>query len=231
MCGYELCCRIRKDFGKRISDYIERFKKLVGEDLNLNSPKQVLNCLLSRGIAVTSTDKRILQGYVDKDEFVKLLFEYRELETVYTRCIAPILTQHVREGNLVHTKFSLTTTRTGRVASHDPNLQNVPNRFGPDIERMFVSVFENGYMLKADYPQQELRVSAIYSNDKNMIECFKTGVDIHSKVAMDIYGITEEDIKNKTKKAVDGRRVAKGFNFGVIYGRGSYSIARELESN
>lgn len=224
----EYVIKLEKDFGKRISAYAERFKQLVGEEINLNSPKQVLNCLLSRGIDVKSTDKRVLQEYINKDEFVKLLFEYRELETVYDRCIAPILTKHVREGNLVHTKFSLTTARTGRVASYDPNMQNVPNKFGPDIERMFVSRFENGYMLKADYSMMELRVAAMYSNDQKMIECFKTGVDIHSKVAMDIYGISAEDIKNKTKDAIKARQVAKGFNFGLIYGRSSYSIAREL---
>lgn len=112
------------------------------------------------------------------------------------------------------------------------NCQNIPTRDGPLIEKMFVSRFEDGYIVKADYSQMELRVACMYSNDRKMIEFFNSGKDIHRMTAVEIYGVPDEWFDSKDaeqrKKAKEARSIAKGFNFGVIYGRGAKSIAMEL---
>lgn len=223
---------LSKELKTRIEDYKNRANIEVGYEINLGSPKQILNFLKSKGLNISSTGEEVLELY-KSDSFVQLILDYRRAKKLLSTYVEPYIVDHTKEGNLVHGKFSLVTAATGRVAGTDPNLMNIPVKNGNMIEKMFISRFENGYILKADYSQQELRIAAVYGKDKKMEEFFKSGKDMHRMTAVEIYGTPEawfeSSDKNELKKAEEARQVAKGFNFGVIYGRGSVSIARELD--
>ncbi len=208
-------------------------KGVVG--VNLNSPKQVLEWLRQVGVEVSSTGKGVLEDVLKKQgdklseeakKRIESLLEYRVVEKMLGTYVVPFLEEWVRDDGCVHSKFSVVGTDTGRLASSEPNLMNIPTRLGPVLEKAFVSRFgEGGRIVKADFSQHELRVACQYSKDKKMKEFFESGVDIHTKVAVELYGMSE-DASEEVRK--EYRRRAKGFNFGVIYGRGFRSVAEEL---
>jgi DNA polymerase-1 len=140
--------------------------------------------------------------------------------------VEPFLEKWISSDGCVHSKFSVVATDTGRLASAEPNLMNIPTRLGPMVEKAFVSRFgENGRIIKADFSQHELRVACQYSKDRKMKEFFESGVDIHTKVAVELYGMPA-DAPEEVKK--EYRRRAKSFNFGVIYGMGPFGLAKDL---
>jgi uracil-DNA glycosylase family 4 len=212
---------------------IEFLKEVSG--VNLNSPKQVIEWLRRVGVEVSSTRKEVLEevlkiqkGRLSKEaeERIGKLLEYRVIEKMLGTYVEPFLEEWIRADGCIHSKFSLVTTDTGRLSSSEPNLMNVPTRLGPILEKAFVSRFgEEGRIVKADFSQHELRVACQYSKDRKMKEFFESGVDIHTKVAIELYGMPE-DAPEEVRK--EYRRKAKGFNFGVIYGRGWKSVAEEL---
>jgi len=211
----------------------EFLKGVVG--VNLNSPKQVMEWLRQVGVEVSSTGKGVLEDVLKKQgdklseearRRIESLLEYRVVEKMLGTYVVPFLEEWVRGDGCVHSKFSVVGTDTGRLASSEPNLMNIPTRLGPVLEKAFVSRFgEGGRIVKADFSQHELRVACQYSKDKRMKEFFESGVDIHTKVAVELYGMSE-DASEEVRK--EYRRRAKGFNFGVIYGRGFRSVAEEL---
>jgi len=215
--------------GKRM----EFLREVVG--VNLNSPKQVLEWLRQVGVEVDSTRKEVLEEVLKKQggelsaeakARIEKLLEYRVIEKMLGTYVEPFLEKWISSDGCVHSKFSVVSTDTGRLASSEPNLMNIPTRLGPMLEKAFVSRFgENGRMIKADFSQHELRVACQYSKDKKMKEFFESGVDIHTKVAIELYGMSA-DAQEEVKK--EFRRRAKGFNFGVIYGRGWKSVGEEL---
>uniref|UniRef100_A0A7V3J973 DNA polymerase I n=1 Tax=candidate division CPR3 bacterium TaxID=2268181 RepID=A0A7V3J973_UNCC3 len=213
---------------KEVSAELEKMKREFGfADVNLNSPKQVLAKLKSRGLSIDSTRQKELEKYRNKYKVVDDLLNYREMQTVYSRYIVPYIRDHEKSDGLVHPEFSLVNTATGRTACTNPNVQNIPVRMGDYLRRMFISRWEDGLMLKCDYSQQELRVAAMISGDENMIKMFKNGNDIHYMAALMMGLVKEgEEDKEKWEKA---RRIAKALNFGVIYGRGAESIAGEFK--
>jgi DNA polymerase-1 len=152
--------------------------------------------------------------------------EYRVIEKMLGTYVEPFLEKWIRNDGCIHSKFSIIATDTGRLASYEPNLMNIPTKLGPILEKAFVSRFgDEGNMIKADFSQHELRVACQYSKDFRMKEFFESGVDIHTKVAVELYNMPL-DSPDDIKKAY--RRKAKGFNFGIIYGRGARSVAQEL---
>jgi DNA polymerase-1 len=204
------------------------------QGVNLNSPKQVLGWLKEVGIDVGSTGKDALEGFLKESgdkisqaarERIEKLLEYRVIEKMLGTYIEPFLSKWICGDGCIHSKFSAVATDTGRLASSEPNLMNIPTRLGPVVEKAFISRFDGGKIIKADFSQHELRVACQYSKDRKMKEFFESGVDIHTKVAMDLYGMSA-DAPEKERKEL--RRRAKSFNFGVIYGRGWRSIALEL---
>lgn len=219
--------KLKEELTSKMKQMEMELKKEVGFDLNVNSPQQVLRALRMRGIDVKSTSKEVLERYKD-DRFVSLLLDYRlamKFLRTYVDGLVEISVSSV-DGR-VHGRFSLVGTATGRVSCSEPNLMNIPTRFGNVIENAFVSRFgSDGVILKVDFSQHELRVAALYSRDENMIRAFRNGVDLHTEVAKRIYGLKDEDIGTEKEKIL--RRLAKGFNFGVIYGRSPASIAQEL---
>jgi DNA polymerase-1 len=128
--------------------------------------------------------------------------------------------------NLVHTVFNQTTASTGRLSSTEPNLQNIPIRTedGRNLRKMFVSRFESGVLISADYSQIELRLMAHYSQDKNLILAYKEGKDIHTKTASDIFNVPENEVTSQQ------RRDAKAVNFGIIYGISDYGLSQNIGS-
>jgi DNA polymerase-1 len=203
--------------------------------VNLNSPKQVLGWLKEVGVEVESTRKEVLEGVLklggerlseEARSRIERLLEYRVIEKLLGTYVEPFLEEWIRGDGCIHSKFSVVGTDTGRLVSSEPNLMNIPTRLGPVLEKAFVSRFgEGGRIVKADFSQHELRVACQYSRDRRMKEFFESGVDIHTKVAIELYGMPEDASEEVVKEY---RRRAKGFNFGVIYGRGYRSVAEEL---
>jgi len=227
----EYLMKLRDELMKKESEFLS-LSELQG--VNLNSPKQVLGWLKEVGIDVSSTSKDALESFLKESgdkiyqaakERVEKLLEYRVVEKMLGTYIEPFLNKWICKDGCIHSKFSVVATDTGRLASSEPNLMNIPTRLGPVVEKAFISRFDGGKIIKADFSQHELRVACQYSKDRRMKEFFESGVDIHTKVAMDLYGMPA-DASEKERKEL--RRRAKGFNFGVIYGRGWKSIAMEL---
>lgn len=204
---------------------------LAGEIFNINSPKQLAYILFEKlklpPVKKTktgySTDAEVLTQLANESEICLKLLEYRELmklKSTYVDALPKLINPYT--GRL-HTTFSQTGTSTGRLASSEPNLQNIPIRseIGKEIRRAFVS--PRGYkLISADYSQIELRVLAHLSGDPLLIDAFENGVDIHSQTAVRILGIKPEDVTPNL------RRLAKTINFGIIYGMSDYGLSKEL---
>jgi len=203
--------------------------------VNLNSPKQVLEWLKQVGVEVGSTRKEVLEEVLKKQgeslpaeakARIEKLLEYRVIEKMLGTYVEPFLEKWISSDGCVHSKFSVVSTDTGRLASSEPNLMNIPTRLGPMLEKAFVSRFgEGGRIIKADFSQHELRVACQYSKDRRMKEFFESGVDIHTKVAIELYGMSA-DVPEEVKK--EFRRRAKAYNFGVIYGMSYVTISKDL---
>jgi DNA polymerase-1 len=227
----EYLMKLRDELRRKESEFLS-WNKVQG--VNLNSPKQVLGWLKEAGVGVSSTGKDALEGFLkerwdkisqEARERIEKLLEYRVVEKMLGTYIEPFLSKWICKDGCIHSKFSVVATDTGRLASSEPNLMNIPTRLGPVVEKAFISRFDGGKIIKADFSQHELRVACQYSKDRKMKEFFESGIDIHTKVAMDLYGMSA-DASEKERKEL--RRRAKSFNFGVIYGMSYVSISEDL---
>ena len=200
--------------------------ELAGETFNVNSPMQLSKILfeklnLPHGKKTQkgySTNNDILEGLIDKHPIIEKILEHRKLAKLlgtYVDGLKPL----VKRG-LVHTTFNQTLTSTGRLSSSDPNLQNIPirNELGKEIRKLFVSKY--GVFVGADYSQIELRLLAAFSEDKNLLDSFISGQDIHTRVAAELMGIPAEMVNS------DMRRMAKAVNFGIIYGISDFGLSQ-----
>lgn len=224
-----------KELSTEISRQILKIEKevydLVEEEFNLNSPKQLGVVLFEKlglpAIKKTktgySTSADVLEGLIELHPVVEKVLEYRQLtklKSTYLDGIAPLIDP---ESGRIHTTFNQTVTTTGRLSSTEPNLQNIPIRLevGRKIRKMFVPA--QGYkFLAADYSQIELRVLAHIANDKNLIETFQNGGDIHTRTAAEIFGVSVEDVTREM------RDKAKTINFGIIYGMSDFRLSRDI---
>ena len=189
--------------------------KVLFEDLNIPYPKKVKDNKYS-------TSKDILDKIKFVNPIVDKILEYRTLAKLYTN-YAVGLKEEVREDGRIHTIFTQTLTRTGRLSSISPNLQNIPARaeFSKLIRKAFIPD-RNSKLLSSDYSQVELRVFAHMANATNLIQAFIDDKDIHTKTASDIYKVSMEEV---TK---DMRRTAKAVNFGILYGISSFGLSEDL---
>lgn len=201
----------------------------AGEEFNINSPKQLGEILFDK--LKLPGAKKNKNGYAtDIDVLKKLtkypiinkILEYRALAKLYSTYIDGIIST-IRKDGKIHTIYTQTLTRTGRLSSIEPNLQNIPMRseYGRLIRKAFIPE-NNSVILSSDYSQIELRVFAHLSGVNDLINAFKEGVDIHTKTAMDIFKVPMEGV---TKNM---RRQAKAVNFGILYGISSYGLAEDI---
>lgn len=206
--------------------------ELSEEEFNMNSPKQLGEILFEKmqldpkakktktGQYATSED--VLQKLASKHEIIKHILEYRTYQKLKSTYVDALPSQIEKLDNRVHTNFSQTTAATGRLASVNPNLQNIPIRTvrGQQIRGAFVSG-EGKKIISADYSQIELRLIAEISGEDNMIKAFQDGEDIHASTAAKLFKIPLEEV-SKTQ-----RSQAKTVNFGIIYGQGAFALAEQ----
>ena len=231
--GIRVDKNILKDMGEEIKIKLELITKDIynyaGEEFNINSPKQLGEILFDK--LKLPGAKKNKTGYVtDVDVLKKLvnypivnkILEYRALAKLYSTYIDGIINT-IREDGKIHTIYTQTLTRTGRLSSIEPNLQNIPMRseYGRLIRKAFLPE-QNSVIMSSDYSQIELRVFAHLSGVSDLINAFNDGIDIHTKTAMDIFNVPEEGV---TKNM---RRQAKAVNFGILYGISSYGLSEDL---
>ncbi len=220
------------EYDKRIAVIAEKIDEYAGEKVNPNSPKQLgkilydkLGLISGKKKGNPSTSADVLEKIADKHPIVPLILKYRQLQklnSTYIKGFRPLIDE---DTGLIHTCFNQTLTTTGRLSSKEPNLQNIPVREqeGKDIRKLFVSSFENGKIVGADYSQIELRLLAHFSKCQPLIDAFLSGKDIHRITASQVFGVGEDQVTPEM------RRSAKAVNFGIIYGISDYGLSEQLK--
>lgn len=207
--------------------------ELAGETFNINSPKQ-LGVILFEKLGLPpikktktgySTAADVLEKLKSEHEIIKHLLEYRTLAKLQSTYIEGLQGVIHDKDQKIHTRYQQALTATGRLSSTDPNLQNIPIRLeeGRKIRQAFVPSEEGWVLFSADYSQIELRVLAHMCGDKTLVEAFKQGMDIHTRTAMDVFGVSADEVDSQK------RRVAKAVNFGIIYGISDYGLSQNLD--
>ena len=220
------------EIGRKIMALEAQAHELAGQPFNLASPKQLADILFEKlGLPIKkktpsggpSTDEEVLSELALDYPLPKLLLEHRslaKLKGTYTDKLPRMIN---RDTGRVHTHFSQASVVTGRLASSDPNLQNIPVRSeeGRKIRTAFIAP-PGSSIVSADYSQVELRIMAHLSGDERLLDAFAHGEDVHRATASEIFGVTPLEV------GPDQRRVAKSINFGLIYGMSAFGLARQL---
>ncbi len=221
--------------GERLSGEIDDLEQQIyvcaGEAFNISSPKQ-LGVILFEKLGLPSgkktktgysTNAEVLESLMDYDPIIELILRYRTLSKLNST-YAQGLKKVIAEDGRVHTTYKQTETRTGRISSVEPNIQNIPVRteLGREFRRFFVA--KEGYkFVDADYSQIELRILAHISDDKTMIEAFKSGEDIHTVTASQVFNQPVEWVTPEMRSS------AKAVNFGIVYGIGAFSLSKDID--
>ena len=221
-------------FGKSleadISELEQRIYLLAGKQFNINSSKQLGEVLFEdlglprgkknhRGF---STSAEVLEDLVPIHPIAQDILDYRTLTKLRSTYVDGLLEEVCPDGR-VRSEFKQTETRTGRISSSNPNMQNIPVRkeLGRNMRKFFIAA-EGKTLLDADYSQIELRVLASMSGDENMRDAFLSGADIHTRTASQVFGLPEDFVDPNM------RRAAKAVNFGIIYGIGAFSLSKDI---
>lgn len=216
--------RLEQEFKNELNVLERQILDLIGVDFNLNSPKQLGEVLYEKlGLPKNkshSTDEKNLLKILDKHPSIPLILEYRELSKLFNTYTTPLLRLKDKDDK-IHTTFIQTGTATGRLSSHSPNLQNIPVRSpkGLLIRKGFIASSKEYCLLGVDYSQIELRLLAHFSQDKDLMEAFLKGRDIHLETSKALFG---GDL------AKEKRSIAKSINFGLVYGMGSKKLSETL---
>ncbi len=216
--------RLEQEFKHELQILERQILELIGADFNLNSPKQLGEILYERlelpKNKSHSTDEKSLLKILDKHPSIALILEYRELNKLFNTYTTPLLRLKDKDDK-IHTTFIQTGTATGRLSSHSPNLQNIPVRSpkGLLIRKGFIASSKEYCLLGVDYSQIELRLLAHFSQDKDLMEAFLKGRDIHLETSKALFG---GDL------AKEKRSIAKSINFGLVYGMGSKKLSETL---
>lgn len=223
-----------EDFGKMLKENIENLKSeiynSVGREFNINSPKQ-LGVALFEDLALPckkktksgySTSADVLESLKNQHPVVNMVLQYRTLSKLNSTYCEGLL-KVIGDDGRIHSSFNQTETRTGRISSTEPNLQNIPVRteLGREM-RKFFTAREGWVLVDADYSQIELRVLADISGDKNMIDAFKNNQDIHAITASQVFNMPLDFVTGEMRSR------AKAVNFGIVYGIGAYSLAKDI---
>lgn len=219
-----------EELGREADALEEEIYALAGHPFNIRSPKQLGEVLFEeRGLphrkktrSGYSTDAETLESLAAYDPLVEKILEYRKatkLKSTYGDGLLKMLSPDGR----VHTTFKQTMTLTGRLSSAEPNLQNIPVRTekGRELRKFFLAE-EGSVLVDADYSQIELRILAHISGDETLISAFRSGEDIHTATAAQVFGVAPEDVTPEMRKS------AKAVNFGILYGIGEYSLSKDL---
>ncbi len=216
--------RLEQEFKNELHVLERQILDLIGVDFNLNSPKQLGEVLYEKlelpKNKSHSTDEKSLLKILDKHPSIALILEYRELNKLFNTYTTPLLRLKDKDDK-IHTTFIQTGTATGRLSSHSPNLQNIPVRSpkGLLIRKGFIASSKEYCLLGVDYSQIELRLLAHFSQDKDLMEAFLKGRDIHLETSKALFG---GDL------AKEKRSIAKSINFGLVYGMGSKKLSETL---
>jgi len=227
-----------KTFSEELAVDLDELEKKIleyaGEDLNVNSPKQLGEILfekleISKKAKKTktgqySTSEETLQAHINDHPIIPLILDYRSLRKLKSTYVDPLPELIDEKDGRLHTHYMQTVAATGRLSSTNPNLQNIPIRTerGREMRRAFIAKNDDYLLMAADYSQIELRIMAAFSQDKNMMEAFNNNLDIHTATAAKVYDINIEDV-SKTQ-----RSNAKAVNFGIIYGQSAFGLAQNL---
>jgi DNA polymerase-1 len=221
-----------QEFEAQIKHLIFKIYEIAGMEFNLNSPKQLGEVLFDKlGLPVIkktktgySTDAEVLEKLAPYHEIMQYILDYRQLAKLQSTYVEGLMKEISPITGKVHTYYRQTIAATGRLSSQFPNLQNIPIRMeeGRKIRKVFVPSEKNWKIVAADYSQIELRVLAHISGDAGLQEAFLHDMDIHTKTAMDVFGVSAEQVDSNM------RRSAKAVNFGIVYGISDYGLSQNL---
>lgn len=214
----------------KIAELQSRIYELAGEEFNINSPKQLGEILFVKLQIPTkkktktgfSTNAEVLEGLADEYEIVRCILEYRTLAKLKSTYCEGLL-KVIGEDGRIHSCFNQTETRTGRISSTEPNLQNIPVRqeLGREMRKFFKAA-DGNLLVDADYSQIELRVLADIASDQAMIDAFNKDTDIHTVTASQVFHMPEELVTPLMRSR------AKAVNFGIVYGIGAFSLSKDI---
>ena len=219
------------EFDERIKSLESSIYTLAGSEFNIASPKQ-LGVVLFEDLGLPpikktktgySTAVEVLEQLQHSHEIIPLIMEYRTITKLNSTYAKGLVKDITREGK-IHTRYEQTLAQTGRLSSVNPNLQNIPTRIeeGKKIRKAFVPASDDRVILSIDYSQIELRVLAHIAQDAGMIDAFKHDVDIHTKTASDVNGVSLDEVTSSM------RREAKAVNFGIVYGISDFGLSNNL---
>lgn len=221
---------IEKDVKKLEQQIYEK----AGVTFNIASPKQLGEVLFDKlqldpkakktKTGQYKTGEDVLLALANKSDIVQDILDFRQLQKLKSTYVDSLPTLINPNTGLIHTSYNQAVAATGRLSSTNPNLQNIPIRTerGREVRKAFISRNENWTLLSADYSQIELRIMAELSQDVNMLEAFKQGLDIHRATAARVYGVSLDEVNS------DMRRNAKAVNFGIIYGQSAFGLSQNL---
>lgn len=232
--GFDVDRQGIEDYGKMLSEQIKSLEKSIyessGTQFNINSPKQLGKVLFEdlglpckkKTKSGYSTNAEVLEGLRYEHPVVEMVLQYRTLAKLNSTYCEGLL-KVIGDDGRIHSSFNQTETRTGRISSTEPNLQNIPVRteLGREMRRFFCAR-EGWVLVDADYSQIELRVLAHIAHDKNMIEAFKNNDDIHAITASQVFGMPLDMVTPIMRSR------AKAVNFGIVYGIGAFSLAKDI---
>jgi DNA polymerase-1 len=228
----EMLSELSQKIEKGIKELSKKIFDEAGEEFNIDSPKQLAEIMFNKMQIPAgkktktgfSTNVTVLAELAPFYPIAEYVLEYRQLKKLTATYIDALPKLISPETGRIHTTYNQTIASTGRLSSTEPNLQNIPIRteLGREIRRAFIPGRPDALILSADYSQVELRIMAYMSGDKNLIESFRQGLDIHSATAALLF--------NKSLDEVDSaqRRVAKTVNFGIMYGLGAFGLSQRL---
>ncbi len=224
--------RFSAQLDEKINRSAEEVYALAGETFNINSPKQLGVILFEKlGLPILkktktgySTDAEVLEQLAEKHEAVSCILEYRQLVKLKSTYAEGLLAVVNPATGRIHSSFNQTVAATGRISSTEPNLQNIPIKLemGREIRKVFIPENDDYLLSDADYSQIELRVLAHITGDDHMIEAFRNNEDIHTATAAGVFKLSKEEVTPLLRSR------AKAVNFGIVYGIGDFSLAKDL---
>lgn len=220
------------ELASKLKELEEKIYELAGEKFNINSPKQ-LGVILFEKLQLPSgkktktgysTSADVLEKLESEHEIIRMILHFRQVGKLNSTYVEGLLKVINPADSKVHTRFNQVLAQTGRLSSIDPNLQNIPIRLeeGRKIRKAFVASKKDWVIFAADYSQIELRVLAHIAQDENLMEAFKNDFDVHTKTAMDVFHVSEDEVTSNM------RRQAKAVNFGIVYGISDYGLSQGL---